>query len=170
MVGSKAVVGIFTYVDDLLKALDKVKSANLDYKIYSPVPCHEIEEATMPGKSPVRFVTGTGALTGICFGFFLAIMCSLDFPLRVSAKDIVSVPGFVVIGYECTILFGGIFTLLALLHFCRIPDIFRKPGFDNRFTDDKFGLVVGCNSESIDKVKAALSSAGADEVKVEEAL
>lgn len=170
MKGNKAVVGVFTYVDDVISAIKRVKDANLDYKVYSPVPNHELEHLTLPGKSPVRFVTGFGALAGITFGFFLAIWCSMDYPLRVSAKDIVSVPGFVVIGYECTILLGGIFTLLALLHFCRIPDIFRKVGYDPRFSDDKFGLVVGCERDDLESVQSVLVESGAEEVEVRDGL
>lgn len=170
MKGNKAVVGVFGYLDDTLAAIKKVKELDLDYRVYSPVPRHEIEEATMPQKSPVRFITGTGAALGLTFGFALAILCSLDYPLRVSAKDVVSVPAFVVIGYECTILFGAIFTLMALMHFCRIPDIFRKVGYDNRFSYDKFGVVVGCMSAEVDKVSERLRQAGAEEVEVKDGL
>lgn len=170
MSSAKVVVGVYAYIDDLAKAIKNIRDQHLSYKVYSPVPSHEIEELTLPGKSPVRFVTGFGAVFGITFGFALAILCSMDYPLRVSAKDIISIPGFVVIGYECTILLGGIFTLLALLHFCRIPDIFRKPGYDPRFSDDKFGIVVDCDKNAVDKIKAVLSEAGAEEIRVEEGL
>lgn len=170
MAGSKAVVGVFKYLDDVTKAIAKVKGANLDYRVYSPFGHHEIEDAALPGKSPVRKVTMTGALTGLVAGFALAIMCSLDWPLRVSAKDVVSIPGFVVIGYECTILFGAIATLLALFYFCRLPDLLRKAGYDPRFSDDKFGVVVGCDTGDVDTVKAVLRDSGAEEVEVKDAL
>lgn len=65
----------------------------------------------------MRFVTATGALIGMCFGFGLAILCSMDSATRVSAKDVVAIPGFVVVGYECTILFGGLATLFGMLFF-----------------------------------------------------
>ncbi|RIL09683.1 MAG: hypothetical protein DCC75_05990 [Proteobacteria bacterium] len=168
--GSKAVVGVFSYLDDALKAVKEGQAAKSDYRVYSPVPNHELEDATFPQKSPVRLVTATGALTGLVCGFALAIWCSLDWPLRVSAKDIVSVPGFVVIGYECTILFGAIFTLLALFHFCKIPDILRKIGYDPRFSRDKFGVVIACDPSDVKEVQAKLKSSGADEVEVRDAL
>lgn len=170
MKGSKAVVGVFGYLDDTVAAIEEAKRRNLEYVVYSPFANHEIEHATYPEKSPVRFITATGALLGITAGFTLAIMCSLDWPMRVSAKDIVSVPGFVVIGYECTILFAAIFTLLSVLHFCRIPDILRKVGYDPRFTCDKFGVVVGCDAGQVDEMKETLSRLGAEEVDVREAL
>lgn len=170
MKGQKAIVGVFTYMDDAIRAIHSAKEAKLDFKVYAPFYNHELDHHCSTDRSPVRFVTGTGAITGLTFGFALAILCSIDWPLRVSAKDIVAIPGFVVIGYECTILFGSIFTLLALLHFCRIPDIFRKVGFDPRFTQDKFGVVIGCESHEVDSVKQRLISSGADEVDVREGL
>lgn len=170
MRGNKVVVGVFKYMDDTIHAVAWSKEKNLDWRVYSPVPNHELEEATFPEKSPVRLITATGALTGLTFGFALAILCSLDYPLRVSAKDIVSIPGFVVIGYECTILFGALATLFAMFHFCRIPDIFRKIGYDPRFSQDKFGVVVGCDANQVDEVKESLMKNGAEEVQVREGL
>jgi hypothetical protein len=170
MKGTKAVVGVFSYLDDTIDAIKKVQAAKLDYRVYSPFANHEIEEATSHTKSNVRRVSLVGAVTGLCAGFALAIMCSLDWPMRVSAKDIISIPGFVVIGYECTILFGAVATLLAMFHFCRIPDILRKVGYDPRFTNDKFGVVVGCESAQVDEVMAQLKSAGAEEVEVRDGM
>ncbi len=170
MTATKAVVGVFTYFDDTMKAIEVAKSGNFEFRVYSPFSSHHLEDAAMPGKSPVRKFTAAGATVGLISGFTLAIWCSMDWPMRVSAKDVASIPGFVVIGYECTILFGAICTLLALLHFCRLPDILRKVGYDPRFSDDKFGVVIGCTTEDADKVSSELRKAGADEVEVRDAL
>jgi len=170
MTGNKAVVGVFSYVDDCTNAIKKAKELELDFRVYAPVPVHALEHYCAPDRSPVRFINGVGAVIGLTFGFALAILCSMDWPMRVSAKDIISIPGFVVIGYECTILFGAIATLLSLLHFCRLPDILHKVGYDPRFSCDKFGLVIGCDSSQIDQVKSQLQDAGAEEVSVRDGL
>ena len=163
---TRAVVGVFSFFDDAIKAVRRAKQENLEYRVYSPVPHHELEAETMPARSPVRFITAVGAVTGLVSGFALAIWCSLDWPLRSSAKDVISVPGFVVIGYECTILFGALATLAALFHFCRLPDLFRKIGYDPRFSQDKFGVVIACGRDDADQVRNALLECGADEVEV----
>jgi hypothetical protein len=170
MKGDRAVVGVFSYLDDALSAVEEAKRSNLDFRVYSPVPHHEIDEAASPQRSNVRVFTSIGAVTGIAFGFALAILCSMDYPMRVSAKDVISVPGFVVIGYECTILFGALATLVGLFHYCRIPDILRKIGYDPRFSQDKFGVVVGCSGSEVDGVVSTLKRVGADEVEVREGL
>ncbi len=167
---SRAVVGIFTYMDDALEAVKNIKSAKLDYRMYSPVPRHEIEEVTYPEKSPVRIVSLTAAITGCTFGFALAILCSLDWPMRTSAKNIASIPAFFVPGYECTILFGGVATLLAILVFCRLPNVLRTAGYDPRFSHDKFGVVVACTGTQVDDVKRRMLDSGADEVDVRDSL
>jgi hypothetical protein len=170
MDGTKAVVGVFSFMDDLIHAIEEVKKQNLDYRVYAPTPRHEIEQVTSNSRSSIRIFTTIGAVSGLIFGFWLPIWCSMDYPLRVSAKDIISIPGFVVIGYECTILFGAIATLIGLLHYCRIPDILRKVGYDPRFSDDKFGLVVGCEKGKIDDVRAVLQARGAEEVEVRDGI
>lgn len=170
MRGNLAVVGVFGYLDDTIKAVHKVKEAKLDYRVYSPVPQPDLEDAIDPKRSNVRRFTLIGGILGCISGFALAIMCSMDYPMRVSAKDVVSVPAFVVIGYECTILFAALATFLGLLHFCRIPDILRKVGYDARFTYDKFGVVVGCDKNQLADVKAKLLDSGAEEVEVRDAL
>jgi hypothetical protein len=168
--GSKAVVGVFEYMDDLVHAIEHVKEKRFDYRVYSPVPNHHLDHVWSPKRSNVRVISLIGGVLGLSFGFFLAIMCSLDYPLRVSAKDIVSIPGFVVIGYECTILFTAIFTLKAVGLFGGVPNIFRRIGYDPRFTCDRFGVVVSCDGEAVDEMKSSMTEFGAEEVQVHEGL
>ncbi|MDZ4785599.1 MAG: DUF3341 domain-containing protein [bacterium] len=170
MRGNKIVVGVYPYMDDLLKTVEKVKEKGLDYRVYSPTARQEIEDATMPEKSPVRRFTLIGGITGCICGWSLAILCSLDWPMRVSSKDIVSIPGFFVIGYELTILFAALATFLGLLHYCRIPDLFRKIGYDPRFSDNKFGIAVGVEHAELDQVRKTLLDSGAEDVDVRDGL
>lgn len=170
MSGSKAVVGTFEYLDDTLHAVEQAKQENREFRVYSPCPLHEISHAASPERSPICFITGTGAILGTTFGFSLAILTGLDWPIRVSAKPIVSIPAFIPVGYETTILFGAIITLISMFHFCRIPDIFRAPGYQPRFSQDRFGLVVFCEANETDGISDSLKKFGAEEVKVTDGL
>ncbi|MCB0331472.1 MAG: DUF3341 domain-containing protein [Bdellovibrionales bacterium] len=170
MKGNRVVVGVFEFLDDAIAAVNTAKDQDMEYKVYSPVPNHHLDHATSDVRGPVRFISFTGAVTGLTAGFALAIMCSLDYPLRVSAKAIASVPGFVVIGYECTILFGALATLAALLTFCGVPNLLRKVGYDPRFSRDRFGVLIGCDSSKAEEVKAKMLEIGAEEVEVQDGL
>ena len=79
------------------------------------------------------------------------------------------VPYFV-IGYECAILLGGTLTLLGIFHLCRIPDVLRKIGYDPRFSDDKFGLVIDTPGDEVARIRGVLEQCGAEEVKIEPVL
>src|SRR5262249_58603786 len=77
---------------------------------YSPVPLEELEEALtghgLP-RSPVRLFTLVGGLIGTGTGFWLTIWSSVKWGLIVGGKPVVSIPPFVVIAFELTILFRG---------------------------------------------------------------
>ncbi len=166
------VVGHFKFVDDTLEAIRRVKSQGLghdDLELYSPVPNHDLEDEVYKGKprSPVRLFTLFGGLAGLSLAFLMTIWMSLDYPVRVSAKPIVSIPAFVVIAFECTILLGGIFTLLGLLHNCRLPWIFPTPGYRPNFSKDTFGLVVRVTKDKSETIRAEMQSCGAEQVEVQ---
>ena len=170
MKGEKTLVGVYTYADDAVKAIESVKETGLDYQVFTPTYVPELEHAVSTKRSMIGPISFMGGITGLTAGFSLAILTGLDWPIRVSAKDIVSIPGFVVVGYEWTILFGAIFTLLGMKFLCRIPNPFRKVGYDPRFSDDKFGVSVGCSVSEVDDLKSKMESFGADEVLVQEGL
>ena len=61
--------------------------------------------------SPVRLFTLIGGLTGCAAGFGMTIWMSLDWPLLVGGKTIASIPPYVVIAFELTILLGALSTV-----------------------------------------------------------
>ena len=170
MDGNKAEVGTFEFLDDTLHALELAKKNSKDFRVYSPCPLHEIAHAASPKRSPIGYITGLGAVTGTCFGFTLCIWTALDWPIRVSAKPIVSIPAFIPVGYETTILLGAIITLISLFHFCRLPDIFRAPGYNPRLSQDRFGLVVFCEPSETAEIADSLKKFGAEEVNITDGL
>ncbi|MCS6961149.1 MAG: DUF3341 domain-containing protein [Deltaproteobacteria bacterium] len=163
---NRLVIGTFTYLDDFLKAIDMVKERGLDYKVYTPCPIPEVEKTSANFWSKVRIFTFTGATLGLISGFALAILTSLDWPLRTSAKEIVSIPGFVVVGYELTILLGGLFTLFGLFCLTCIPALMSPLGYKPEFSADKFGLVFKCTDEEARFFIEELRKCHADEVEV----
>ncbi len=168
--GDHIVIGHFRYVDDTKQAIVRLKQGGFsDLQLFSPVPNHDLEEELYREKprSAVRRFTLIGAVTGCLGAFLMTIWMSHDWPLRTSAKPIISIPAFVVIGFECTVLLGCIFTLLGMLHLNRLPNIFAAPGYRPNFSKDVFGLVARVTKEKTEQVKTELKKAGAFEVEVE---
>ena len=85
-----------------------------DLVVYSASPNHEVEEALEHKVSPVRLFTLIGGLTGCAAGFGMTIWMSLDWPTLVGGKTIASIPPYVVIAFELTILLGALSTVAAV--------------------------------------------------------
>jgi hypothetical protein len=81
-------------------------------------------------------------------------------------KPLVSVPPFIVITFEGTILWGSLFTFVGLLLFCRLPARNHpKEVEDPRFSNDHFGIVLEhVGAQDAAKVKSILAHSGAIEV------
>ena len=91
----------------------------------------------------------------------------MDWPISVSAKPIVSIPPYMVIVFELTVLFGALFTLLGLFINSLLRNRVPVEMYDPRFSDDKFGVMVVCPTENMESVKDILNSTGAEEIKVD---
>jgi hypothetical protein len=163
---STGVVGVFGALDGALLALRELKSkgyANLT--VYSPTPQHELEEVLDHPTSPVRLFCLIGALTGCAFGFFYAIATSIDWPLITGGKPIVSLPPFIIIGFECTILIGALSTVAGMFLNARLPKLRKAAGYDPRFSNDKFGIVAFGGPAQVATAEQILRAAGAEEVR-----
>jgi len=168
MAGAASVVGIFSHVDTTVRAIHALRNRGLsDFTVYTPVPVEEIEEAVEHGRpvSPVRLFTLVGALTGTLTGFGLTIWSSLKWNLVVGGKPVVSIPPFVIIAFELTILLAGLCTLLGLLVLGRLPSFRRSAQYDPRFSVDQFGIAVRCPAEMAEAARQCLRDAGALEVR-----
>ena len=107
---ASTVLGVFAHVDTATRAIRELRARGMrSIATYSPVPLDEFEEALtghgLP-RSPVRLFTLVGALTGTASGFALTIWTALKWDLITGGKPVVSIPPFVVIAFEMTILWA----------------------------------------------------------------
>jgi hypothetical protein len=163
----QGVMGIFYFVDDATDAVRALRQAGLGpVSVFSAVPYHDLERAMEQGPSLVRWVTFTGGLLGITAGFTLCIYSVLSWPLVVDGKELVSIPPFVVIGYESMILCGALFNLLGMLALGRLPQLKSKAPYDPRFTEDRIGIWVPCAGEAATRAEQMLRGHQAEEVRL----
>jgi hypothetical protein len=159
------VVGVFGDLDGTVLALRELKAKGYDsITVYSPVPRHEIDEVLDQPVSPVRLFTLIGGLTGCALGFAYAISTSLDWELITGGKPIVSLPPFIIIGFECTILIGALSTVAGMFLNARLPKFRKAAGYDPRFSADKFGVLVFGGPAQVSAAEQILRAAGAEEV------
>ncbi len=84
--------------------------------------------------------------------------------MNIGGKPMNSWPAFFPVMFESGVLIGGISTFVAMWAACKLPN--SKPVIhDERFTDDKFGLVIPLDGITANDVETYLKSKGAEEVK-----
>jgi Alternative complex III, ActD subunit len=92
-------------------------------KVVMPHPDHEAEEIVEKYVPPskLKYFTLAGTLSGFIGGFALTIGTVLDWPLITGGKPLISIPAFIVIVFEMTILLGATVSLLGFLLLSRLP-------------------------------------------------
>ena len=168
-----SLVGVFETPGPVVQAAEKLKNRGFtDLEIYSPAAFHELENVLDDRPSRVRAYTLVGGLLGLVTGFAMTIWMSYDWPIVIGGKPFASIPTYIVIAFELTILFGGLATLVGLLVVGGLPHgTFGQndPGYDARFSAEEFGLVVGCRERDLQEVDALLRAHEAKEVTLVQA-
>ena len=109
------VLAVFGQLDAAVDAIGRLRAAgHTDFTVYSPVPRHELEDALDQPVSPVRMFTLVGGIAGCAVGAWLTLYMSYDWPVVVGGKPVGSIPPYVVIMFEMTILFGALSTILGI--------------------------------------------------------
>src|SRR5881296_238196 len=161
------VLGVFAHLDTTLAAIKQLRAAgHTDFTVYSPIPRHEIEDALGQAVSPVRMFTLVGGVAGCAIGAWITLYMSYDWPLVLGGKPVGSIPPYVVIRFEMTVLFGALSTILGIAFNALFAA--RRLGtvaYDPRFTNDKFGIFVPSELARQGQVEGLLRGAGAEEVR-----
>lgn len=108
--------------------------------VYAPNPVHGFDNLIQPTPSRLRIFTLVGALSGTAFGFGFTIFTVLSWPIITGGKPIVSIPPFVIIAFELTILFGAVISFLGFLFLSRLPSV--RNMLDVKEYGNKFVIIV----------------------------
>lgn len=135
--------------------------------VVSPFPIHGLDEALGLRRTRLAWATLAGGLAGLVLGLTLEYWTSAtDWPLNVGGKPFDSLPAFVPVAFETTILCAGLCTVFGLLWRCGLRPWTRAriPGV--RATDDRIAIVVAQRDARHDpvRVRQVLLECGACEV------
>jgi len=166
-------VGIFDRPAPVAEVAKRLRNRGFEkLEIYSPSAFPELDDALDEKPSGVRAWTLVGGLLGVTTGYAVTIWMSVDWPIVIGGKPFASVAPYTIIGFELTILFGGLATLLGLLVVGRLPyGSFGKSdkGYSARFSAEEIGLVVECPERDVAEIDALLRAHHAVEVDLVEA-
>jgi hypothetical protein len=166
--GKNFVLGIYDDEDVLLKAVTDVRDSGVKiHEVYSPFPVHGLEHAL--GYKRTRL-----PIAAFMFGFLglsLAVtmqtwMLGVDWPMIIGGKNYVSLPPFVPVSFELTVLLAALGMVATFMIVSNLKPYAKPRMFDVRSTDDKHVMAVDLdkNNLSKDEIGKVLNESGATEV------
>jgi hypothetical protein len=157
-------LAVFTEVTQAAGAVLALRAAgHTDVRVASPAPFPVLTEALGRPRSRLDSVTLSGAALGVAGGFALCIGTAVAWPLMTGGKPIVSIPPFVIIAFELSVLVGAGVNLVALAVAAGRGRRRRGVPYDERFSADRIGVfVVGGDTKGAERI---LRESGAEEVR-----
>ncbi|MCO6484611.1 MAG: DUF3341 domain-containing protein [Saprospiraceae bacterium] len=165
----EVVFGLYNDEEILLKAVKEAHHQHLDIMdVYTPFPVHGLDKAMHLEESRLHiagFVFGAlGTLTA-----FLGMtwIFTRDWPIIFGGKPYWSVPSFIPITFELTVLFAAIGMVVSFYTVCGLGPGVTNPVLDDRITDDKFCIAFDadhCAPEEIQRLRDFLTRTGAEEI------
>ena len=162
------VVGIFNDEDVLLHAVEHIREKGAKIQeVYSPFPVHGLDDALGYRRSRLPIASFLFGMTGTILALATQmLMLGYDWPMIIGGKNFVSLPPFIPVTFEFTVLlaaFGMVGTFLV------VSDLkpYKWPRtFDIRSTDDKHVMAIdlASNKLSKDQISQILKDNGAEEV------
>lgn len=157
---------------EIFHACEKVRDAGYTkWDACTPFPVHGLDGA-MGAKPSVLpwMVLGGGLFGGIFAISFMIWTSAFDYPMNIGGKPTWSVPAFVPITFEFTVLCSCLTVFFGLWFLCRLPQMFH-PAFKSKafakVTDDRFFIMIEATDPKFDleKTKTLLSESGAAQVE-----
>lgn len=165
---TRGIAGIWTEEAGILKAALKTREAGFQkFEAISAYPVHGMEEACGIKRSWIPYVTFIAGVVGLVGGLLLTWWTSaVDWAVNVGGKPLFSLPAFVPIIFELTILFAALSSVVALFVACRIPSM-DPPIIDPDLSSHKFAIFIPHNDVGYDegRIEKMFKDLGATEVK-----
>lgn len=126
---------------------------------FSPFPIHEMDEALGIKRSILSFLIFGGGVAGCVLGFGMqAYLMAVEYPLNVGGRPYISVPSFIPITFECTILLAAATAVFGMLLLNGLPQpyhpVFNVPRFALA-SREKFFLVIETSDPEFDYEKTS---------------
>ena len=162
------IAGIYTEEHIVIKAAAKIREMGFkQFEAISPYPIHGMEEACGIKRSWIPYVTFVAGFVGLSAGLALTWWTSaVDWAVNVGGKPFFSLPAFIPIMFELTILFAALCSVGALFYACGIPRL-DPPIIDPDLSSHKFAIFIPSSDTGYNeaKVEQVLRESGATEVK-----
>lgn len=170
MAVKKFITGNFYDEEVLFPAVKKARRAGYKiHEVFTPFPIHGLDKAmglrdtSLHTAGFIYAITGTATAVG-----FITWALSIDWQLNFGGKPFFSLPAWVPIIFELTVLFAAVGMVLTFCYLCQMAPFVKKDHFNPRSTDDTFVMALEAGDKTNDaEVVAFLNNLGAKDVSVQ---
>jgi hypothetical protein len=148
-------VARFENPHQLMRAAETMRDAGYKrFDVHSPFPIHGMNEAMGIGRSVLPWIVLGGGLTGCAGALALMIWINVyDYPMVISGKPYLSLPAFIPITFELTVLLSAFAAVGGMLMLNFLPMLYhpllKHPEFA-RATSDGFFISVEARDRQFD--------------------
>jgi hypothetical protein len=169
----KVLYGLYNDEEDLKGAVRAANAAHLDIMdVFTPFPVHGLDPLLGLKESRLHYLGFIYGATGALFGFLaMTWIFTSDWPILFGGKPYWSVPAFIPITFEMTVLFAAWGMTLTFYTICGMWPGVKANMLDLRTTDDKFCLafdVTAASDSDVNNLKQFFGNTHADEVNVKD--
>ena len=166
---TEVLYGLYDDEEQLMKAVSEARESHLDImEVYTPFPVHGLDPVLGLKESRLHiagFIYGAiGTMTAF---LFMTWVFTRDWPIIFGGKPYWSVPAFIPITFELTVLFASIGMVVTFYTICGMGPGVNNPVLDDRITDDKFCIAFDADDfdeEQLSRHRSFLSESGASVV------
>ncbi len=157
---------VFGLYDDETDMMSAVKAANKDhldiYDVYTPFPVHGLDPLLGLEESRLHIAGFIYGLIGTLTAFLgMTWIFTKDWPIIFGGKPYWSVPAFIPITFELTVLFSAIGMTVTFYVINGLGPGVTNPILHDRISDDKFCIAFDTHNVSEDEARTFLSRTGA---------
>jgi hypothetical protein len=168
-VNKNFLVGVFEDEDVLLNAVTKIRSSGVKiHEVYSPFPVHGLDEVLGYKRSRLPIAAFIFGLTGTSLALLMQIwMLGYDWPMIIGGKNFVSLPPFIPVTFEMTVLLSALGMVATFLIVSDMKPYGWPRQFDVRSTNDKHVMAIDLDvngAKTKNEISLLLKEVGASEV------
>ncbi len=166
---NKVLYGLYNDEEDLKSAVKTANAAHLDIMdVFTPFPVHGLDPILGLKESRLQYLGFIYGAIGALFGFLaMSWIFTRDGPIMFGGKPYWSVPAFIPITFEMTVLFSAWGMTITFYTICGMWPGVKAKTLDDRITDDKFCMAFDVTSASdaeVDSIKGFFKKTNAAEV------
>ncbi|HLF64028.1 MAG TPA: DUF3341 domain-containing protein [Saprospiraceae bacterium] len=158
--------GLYNDETELLSAVKEANTHHMEiWNVFTPFPVHGLDPLLGLSESRLHIGGFVYGMLGTLTAFLgMTWIFTRDWPIVFGGKPYWSVPAFIPITFELTVLFAAIgMTVTFYIINGQYPGVVN-PILDNRITDDKFCIAFDTSHGGQDKYRSFFVKTGASEV------